>query len=150
MYTEEKKQQQKTRKKLCRKDWIMYACVYDVVVTHSYYSFMSAVNAFQQAPSLQGRKLVIGWKSWELYKALLDVVELRTVTELFTIFIALVTKNCQLFPYCSMSLALQLVAHRLPHTVSCVCTLSSSIQHSILGIILFSQIFKTPFSWAIA
>ena len=39
-----------------------------------------------------------------------------------------------------MSLALRLVAHRLPHTASCVCvcTLSSWIQHSIL----FSQIWE--------
>ena len=34
-----------------------------VVITHSYYSFTSAVNAFQQAPPPQGRKLVICWKS---------------------------------------------------------------------------------------
>ena len=54
--------------------WLMLP----VVVAHSYYSFTSAVHAFQQAPSLQEKKLVIGWKSWELYKALLDVVEFRT------------------------------------------------------------------------
>ena len=34
------------------------------------------------------------------------------------------------------------IAHRLPHTASCVCTLSSWIQHIILSIILFSQIWE--------
>ena len=42
---------------------------------------------------------------------------------------------------CSMSFVLWLVAHRLTPTALCVCTLSSWIQHSILGIILFSQIW---------
>ena len=40
------------------------------------YSFTPAVYAFLQAPPLQGRKLVIGWKTWEIRKALLDVVKL--------------------------------------------------------------------------
>ena len=47
-----------------------------VVVAQSYCSFTPAVCAFLQAPPLQGRKLVIGWKPWEIRKALLDVVEL--------------------------------------------------------------------------
>ena len=47
-----------------------------VVVAQSYYSFTPAVCAFLQAPPLQGRKLVIGWKTREVRKALLDVVEL--------------------------------------------------------------------------
>ena len=34
-----------------------------VVVAQSYYSFTPAVCAFLQAPPLQGRKLVIGWKT---------------------------------------------------------------------------------------
>ena len=37
---------------------------------------------------------------------------------------------------------LWLVAHRLPHTASYVCTLSSWIQHCILSVILFSQIWE--------
>ena len=41
-----------------------------------------------------------------------------------------------------MSLVLWLVAHRLPHTASYVCTLSSWIQHCILSVILFSQIWE--------
>ena len=41
-----------------------------------------------------------------------------------------------------MSLVLWLVAHRLPHTTSYVCTLSSWIQHCILSVILFSQIWE--------
>ena len=47
-----------------------------VVVAQSYYSFTPAVCAFLQARPLLGRKLVIGWKTWEIRKALLDVVEL--------------------------------------------------------------------------
>ena len=51
-----------------------------VVVAQSYYSFTPAVCApplqEPQAPPLQGRKLIIGWKTWEVRKALLDVVEL--------------------------------------------------------------------------
>ena len=34
-----------------------------VVVAQSYCSFTPEVNAFQQAPPLQGRKLVIDWKT---------------------------------------------------------------------------------------
>ena len=41
-----------------------------------------------------------------------------------------------------MSLVLWLVAHRLPHTASYVYTLSSWIQHCILSVILFSQIWE--------
>ena len=42
-----------------------------VVVAQPYYSFTSAVNVFQQAPPLQRKKMVIGWKAWELHKALM-------------------------------------------------------------------------------
>ena len=41
-----------------------------------------------------------------------------------------------------MSLVLWLVAHRLAHTTSYMCTLSSWIQHCILSVILFSQIWE--------
>ena len=51
--------------------------------------------------------------------------------------------NCQLFHIkWSISLALRLVAHRLPQTASRVFTLSSWIQRSLLSIILFPQIWK--------
>ena len=41
-----------------------------------------------------------------------------------------------------MSLVLWLGTHRLPHTASYVYTLSSGIQHCILSVILFSQIWE--------
>ena len=41
-----------------------------------------------------------------------------------------------------MSVVLWLVAHRPPHTASYVYTLSSWIQHCILSVILFSQIWE--------
>ena len=66
--------------------------------------------------------------------------------KLSTIFIALVTKILRTVSQCSTSLVLRLVAHGLPHTASCVCTLSSWIQHSIPSISsLRSGNFQTLF-----
>ena len=66
------------------------------VVAQSYYSFTPAVCAFLQAPPLQGRTLVIGWKTWEVRKAVLDQCCQALEKKLSTIFIVLVTKiaNC--------------------------------------------------------
>ena len=49
-----------------------------------------------------------------------------------------------------MSLALRLVAHRLPHTASCVCVCAHSAPESnTASSSLRSGNFKTPFSWAV-
>ena len=107
-----------------------------VVVAQSYYSFTPAVCAFLQAKPLQGRKLVIGWITWEVRKALLDFVELWRKS--FPPYSLCLSQSLPTVSYCSMSIALRLVAHRLPHTAWCVCAHSApESQHS--GI-LFSQI----------
>ena len=80
-------------------------------------------------------------ETWELHKALLDVVELRR--ENFPPYSLRLSQNkLPTASYCSISLPLRLVAHRLPHTASSVFTLSYWIQRSILSITLFPQIWK--------
>ena len=87
-----------------------------VVIAQPEYSFTSAVNAFQQAPTLQGRKLVIGWKTSGLHKALLDVVELPPYS------LRLSQKIASCFTMWYVSCALASSSQTSTHCIICVHT----------------------------
>ena len=90
-----------------------------VVVAQSCYSFTPAVCAFLQAPPLQGRKLVIGWKS--VLRGSKGTPGCRALEKkLSTIFIVLVTKIANCFIIIGSAEALPIIGSAEALPILCV------------------------------